>query len=60
MLIEKKNRDHLGIRIILDPLTGDNYQSCRRSMTTALSTKNKLRFVNGTISHPNDESNPLF
>uniref|UniRef100_A0A2N9GH85 Reverse transcriptase Ty1/copia-type domain-containing protein n=1 Tax=Fagus sylvatica TaxID=28930 RepID=A0A2N9GH85_FAGSY len=29
-------------------------------MTTALSAKNKLGFVNGTISQPNDESDPLF
>uniref|UniRef100_A0A2N9HGX1 Retrotransposon Copia-like N-terminal domain-containing protein n=1 Tax=Fagus sylvatica TaxID=28930 RepID=A0A2N9HGX1_FAGSY len=31
-----------GIRIVPDPLTGDNYQAWRRSMTTALSAKNKL------------------
>ena len=54
------NGDHPGIRIVPDPLTGDNYQSWRRSMTTALSAKNKLGFVNGTILQPSDESNPLF
>uniref|UniRef100_A0A2N9F6B3 Integrase catalytic domain-containing protein n=1 Tax=Fagus sylvatica TaxID=28930 RepID=A0A2N9F6B3_FAGSY len=54
------NGDHPGIKIVPDPLTGDNYQSWRRSMTTALSAKNKLGFVNGTISQPNDESDPLF
>ena len=54
------NGDHLGIKIVPDPLTGDNYQSWRRSMTTVLSAKNKLGFVNGTISQPNDESDPLF
>ena len=54
------NGDHPGIRIVPDPLIGDNYQSWRRSMTTTLSAKNKLGFVNGTILQPNDESNPLF
>ena len=54
------NGDHSGIRIVPDPLIGDNYQSWRRSMTTTLSAKNKLGFVNGTILQPNDESNPLF
>uniref|UniRef100_A0A2N9FQ69 Integrase catalytic domain-containing protein n=1 Tax=Fagus sylvatica TaxID=28930 RepID=A0A2N9FQ69_FAGSY len=54
------NGDNPGIRIVPDPLTGDNYQAWRRSMTTALSAKNKLGFVNGTIPQPNDESDPLF
>ena len=54
------NGDHPGIRIVPDPLTDDNYQSWNRSMTTALSAKNKLRFVNGTILQPNDESDPIF
>uniref|UniRef100_A0A2N9G1L7 Conserved oligomeric Golgi complex subunit 6 n=1 Tax=Fagus sylvatica TaxID=28930 RepID=A0A2N9G1L7_FAGSY len=47
------NGDHPGIRIVLDALTGDNYQSWRRSMTTALSAKNKLRYSqgNGTRVH---------
>jgi hypothetical protein len=40
------NGDHPGIRIVPDPLTGDNYQSWRTSMTRALSVKNKLGFVN--------------
>uniref|UniRef100_A0A2N9GDP6 CCHC-type domain-containing protein n=1 Tax=Fagus sylvatica TaxID=28930 RepID=A0A2N9GDP6_FAGSY len=40
------NGDNPGIRIVPDPLTGDNYQAWRRSMTTALSAKNKLGFVN--------------
>uniref|UniRef100_A0A2N9GPT0 Reverse transcriptase Ty1/copia-type domain-containing protein n=1 Tax=Fagus sylvatica TaxID=28930 RepID=A0A2N9GPT0_FAGSY len=54
------NGDHPGIRIVLDPLTGDNYQSWRRSMTIALSSKNKLGFVNETILQPNDEADPFF
>ena len=54
------NGDHPSIRIVLDPLTGDNYQSWRRSMTTALSSKNKLGFVNETILQPNDEADPFF
>ncbi len=54
------NGDNLGIHIVLDLLTGDNYQSWRRSMTTSLSAKNKLGLVNGTISQPSDEFDPLF
>ena len=54
------NGDNPGIRIVPEPLTGDNYQAWRRSMTTALSAKNKLGFVNGAILQPNDESDPLF
>ena len=29
-------------------------------MTTALSAKNKLEFVNGAIPQPTDESDPLY
>jgi hypothetical protein len=54
------NGDHPGISIVPDPLTGDNYQSWRTSMTRALSAKNKLGFVNGTILQPNDQSDPVF
>ena len=54
------NGDNPGIRIVPDPLTRDNYQAWRRSMTTALSAKNKLGFVNGAILQPTDESDPLF
>ena len=53
------NGDHPGIRIVPDPLTGDNYQSWRTSMTRALSAKNKLGFVNGTILQPNDQLDPV-
>ena len=54
------NGDHPGIGIAPNPLTGDNYQSWRTFMTRALSAKNKLGFVNGTILQPNDQSDPVF
>jgi hypothetical protein len=54
------NGDHHGIRIVPDPLIGDNYQSWRTFMTRALSAKNKLGFVNGTILQPNDQLDPVF
>uniref|UniRef100_A0A2N9FY23 Reverse transcriptase Ty1/copia-type domain-containing protein n=1 Tax=Fagus sylvatica TaxID=28930 RepID=A0A2N9FY23_FAGSY len=54
------NGDNPGIRIVPEPFTGDNYQSWRRSMTTAISAKNKLGFVNGAIPQPTDESDPLY
>ncbi len=54
------NGDNPGIRIVPEALTRDNYQSWRRSMTTALSAKNKLGFVNGSIPQPTDEYDPLY
>uniref|UniRef100_A0A2N9FY92 Uncharacterized protein n=1 Tax=Fagus sylvatica TaxID=28930 RepID=A0A2N9FY92_FAGSY len=44
------NVDNLGIHIVLDRLTGDNYQSWRRSMTTSLSAKNKLGLITNCLS----------
>ena len=54
------NGDNPGTRLVPYPLIGDNYQAWRRSMTMALSAKNKLGFINGTIPQPSDESDPLF
>ncbi|GMJ05093.1 hypothetical protein HRI_004178500 [Hibiscus trionum] len=44
--------DNPGIVFVLQPLTNDNYNSWRRSMVMALSAKNKLGFVDGSISAP--------
>ncbi|XP_022851410.1 uncharacterized protein LOC111373157 [Olea europaea var. sylvestris] len=41
-----------GLILVSQPLTGDNYASWSRSMKIALSVKNKLGFINGSISRP--------
>ncbi|KAF5449632.1 hypothetical protein F2P56_030057 [Juglans regia] len=46
--------------LVTQPLTGENYHTWSRSMMMALTTKNKVGFVNGTISPPSDSADPLF
>jgi hypothetical protein len=36
-------------------LDGDNYHTWSRSMVIALTAKNKLRFLNGSLGKPSDE-----
>ena len=45
--------------LVSTPFTGNNFIDWKRSVTIALSAKNKLVFINGTISKP-DDSSPLF
>jgi len=52
--------DSPGAILVSQPLTGDNYSSWRRAMIMALTAKNKLGFVTGTLPLPNvPESDPL-
>lgn len=44
--------DSLGLLLVSQPLMGENYASWSRAMLIALSVKNKLDFINGTISRP--------
>jgi len=44
------NRDHPGLILVLNPLIGSNYNSWNHSMTMALMAKNKIGFVDGSIS----------
>lgn len=44
--------DSPGLILVSQQLTGDNYTSWSRAMTIALSVKNKLGFVDGTITKP--------
>ncbi|XP_072956526.1 uncharacterized protein [Typha angustifolia] len=46
--------DHSGLVLISKPLNGDNYSSWKRSMIRALNTRNKLRFINGSILAPSE------
>ncbi|KAL5849284.1 hypothetical protein ACOSQ4_007297 [Xanthoceras sorbifolium] len=44
--------DNSGLVLVSQTLTGDNYASWSRAMLIALSDKNKLGFVNGTLNKP--------
>ncbi|XP_057810051.1 uncharacterized protein LOC131024552 [Salvia miltiorrhiza] len=49
--------DNPGVQLVTQQLTGSNYSSWYRSMTTALMAKNKLAFVDGTIERPHPTEN---
>lgn len=51
--------DHPGQILVASALTGDNFNEWKRSMTLALSAKNKLGFVNGKYKAPGTTS-PYF
>ncbi|KAA8543570.1 hypothetical protein F0562_021684 [Nyssa sinensis] len=44
------NGDNPAVALVLDLLTADNYVSWSRAVSRALRAKNKLGFINGTIS----------
>ncbi|GMJ07230.1 hypothetical protein HRI_004392200 [Hibiscus trionum] len=44
--------DNPGMILLTQPLGSDNYHSWRHAMMMALSTKNKLGFVDGSIPAP--------
>ncbi|XP_059434757.1 uncharacterized protein LOC132167750 [Corylus avellana] len=46
--------DSPGAMIVSQQLNGENYNSWKRAMMMALSAKNKLDFVNGTLSKPSN------
>jgi gag-polypeptide of LTR copia-type len=46
--------DNPGITLVPQLLTESNYPAWSRAMNTALSAKNKLGFVNGTIKQPEE------
>lgn len=51
--------DNPGLSLVSQLLTRDNYVTWSRAMRIALSAKNKLGFVDGSIFPP-DETDPLF
>ena len=51
--------DNPGFILVTQPLSGDNYHTWHRSMIMALTAKNKIGFVDGSISKP-DPTDPLF
>uniref|UniRef100_A0A2N9I913 Reverse transcriptase Ty1/copia-type domain-containing protein n=1 Tax=Fagus sylvatica TaxID=28930 RepID=A0A2N9I913_FAGSY len=46
--------DNSSLILVTEPLTGDNFHSWFRSMNMALTIKNKLGFVDGSIREPED------
>ena len=46
--------DNSSLILVTEPLTGDNFHSPFRSMNMALTIKNKLGFVDGSIREPED------
>ncbi|XP_024444651.1 uncharacterized protein LOC112324715 [Populus trichocarpa] len=55
-----ENGDNPAAALVSELLTADNYVSWSRAISRALRAKNKLAFVNGTLSKPTDISDPLF
>ncbi|XVF88368.1 hypothetical protein PTKIN_Ptkin19aG0045100 [Pterospermum kingtungense] len=51
--------DNSGMVLVTHPLVGSNYNTWRISVLIALTVKNKVGFVDGSISHP-DSSDLLF
>lgn len=51
--------DNPGLSLVSQPLIGDNYSSCSRSMLIALTVKNKVGFIDGSIMAP-DATDSLF
>jgi hypothetical protein len=53
--------DNSSLRLVNEPLTGDNFHSWFRSMAMGLSIKNKLGFADGSIGPPKEGINsPLY
>ena len=50
--------DNSSLILVPEPLTGDNFHSWFRSMNMALTIKNKLGFVDGSIREPEMNSRP--
>ncbi|KAF5477723.1 hypothetical protein F2P56_004340 [Juglans regia] len=46
------------LMLVSQQLNGDNYHTWVRDMSKALSTKNKMGFVNGTLKKPANTSDP--
>jgi hypothetical protein len=50
--------DHPGLMLIPIKLNGTNYPSWSKSMIHALTAKNKVGFINGTIQPPSETEQP--
>ena len=52
--------ENLGLILVNQPFTEENYATWSRSIIYALDSKNKTDFVDGTIKAPTSSSNPIF
>lgn len=59
-LYRLETSDNPGTVLVTELLTIENYATWSQSMLRALRAKNKLGFINGTLSKPNDVDDPLF
>ena len=53
------SNDNSGALLVTQMLDSSNYHSWARSMQRALRIKNKLGFIDGSISEPTDLNSPL-
>ena len=54
------NGDNPGLVLVPQPLIGDNYNTCSRSMRMTPSAKNKLQFIDGSLAKPSNLNGPGF
>ena len=54
-----RSNDNSGALLVTQMLDSSNYHSWARSMKRALRIKNKLGFIDGSISEPTDLNSPL-
>jgi hypothetical protein len=52
--------DSPGTHLVSQPLVGNNYHTWKRSMSMALSAKNKLGFIDGSLAKPAEDTSEYF
>jgi hypothetical protein len=52
--------DSLGTHLVSQPLVGNNYHTWKRSMSMALSAKNKLGFIDGSLVKLAEDTSEYF
>ena len=52
--------ENLGLILVNQPLTEENYATWSQAIIYALDSKNKTNFVDGTIKAPTSSSDPIF
>ncbi|KAA8529463.1 hypothetical protein F0562_033738 [Nyssa sinensis] len=57
--VRKSNEILFGVTLVSHPLTETNYNTWHQSMLIALSIKNKVGFIDGTVSKPSDPAAAL-
>ena len=52
--------DNPELVLVAQPLTEENYNTWSRSVIVALNAKNKVGFIDGSITEPKDSSHPTY